>query len=61
VLHPNTPHAPTVGIHPVDFVNQPACYDFVFVTADLSDRLVGYGVNAQTEASDHQPVWVEFA
>ena len=61
VLHPNTPHAPTVGIHPVDFVNQPECYDFVFVTEGLADRLKTQGVDAATQASDHQPVWVEFA
>ena len=61
VRHPNTPHAPTVGIHPVDFVNQPECYDFVFVTEGLADRLKTQGVDAATQASDHQPVWVEFA
>jgi len=59
VLHPGEPHAPTVGIHPVDFVDGPACFDFVFLTEDLAPRLKGHGVNAETTASDHQPVWVE--
>ena len=59
VLHPGEPHAPTVGIHPVDFVDRPSCYDFVFLTEDLAPRLIGHGVNAETTASDHQPVWVE--
>ena len=59
VLHPGEPHAPTVGIHPVDFVDRPSCYDFVFLTEDLAPRLVGHGVNVETSASDHQPVWVE--
>jgi endonuclease/exonuclease/phosphatase family metal-dependent hydrolase len=59
VLHPGVPHAPTVGIHPVDFVDAPACYDFVFVTDDLAPRLKVLGIDTETEASDHQPVWVQ--
>ena len=59
VLHPSQPHAPTVGIHPVDFVKQPECFDFVFVTEGLAGRLISHGIDAETEASDHQPVWVE--
>jgi len=61
VLHPGETHAPTVGIHPVDFVKQPECFDFVFLTAALAGRLKSHGVDAATEASDHQPVWVELA
>jgi endonuclease/exonuclease/phosphatase family metal-dependent hydrolase len=59
VLHPDEPHAPTVGIHPVDFVKQPECFDFIFVTEGLASRLKAHGIDAETEASDHQPVWVE--
>lgn len=61
VLHGTAPHAPTVGIHPVDFVDRPECYDFWFVTEDLAPRLKAHGVNDRTEASDHQPVWIELA
>jgi endonuclease/exonuclease/phosphatase family metal-dependent hydrolase len=61
LLHPGEPHAPTVGIHPVDFVSQPECFDFVFVTEGLASRLKAHGIDAATEASDHQPVWVAFA
>ena len=61
VLHPGEPHAPTVGIHPVDFVKQPECFDFVFITEGLTSRLKAHGIDAETEASDHQPVWVELA
>lgn len=60
VMHPDTPHAPTVGIYPVDFVDQPKCFDFVFITDGLVSRLSTIGIDAETEASDHQPVWVEF-
>jgi len=59
VLHPGMPHAPTVGIHPVDFVDAPTCFDFVFLTEDLAPRLKAHGIDAETAASDHQPVWVE--
>ncbi|MDV6340880.1 endonuclease/exonuclease/phosphatase family protein [Nitrosomonas sp. Is24] len=60
IIHPGTPHAPTVGIHPVDFVDQPECFDFVFITDGLVSRLSAIDIDAETEASDHQPVWVEF-
>jgi endonuclease/exonuclease/phosphatase family metal-dependent hydrolase len=60
-LFPNEMHAPTVGIHKVDFVDRPECFDFVFVTDGLSGRLKAHGINATTDASDHQPVWVELA
>lgn len=61
LLHPGRPHAPTVGIHPVDFVDRPACFDFVFLSADLAPRLTALGIDSETAASDHQPVWVELA
>lgn len=60
VIHPSTPHAPTVGIHSIDFVDQPECFDFVFITEGLVSRLSAIDIDAETEASDHQPVWVEF-
>lgn len=60
VLNPGVPHAPTVGIHPVDFVERPECFDFVFITEGLVNQLKAHGVDVATEASDHQPVWVEF-
>lgn len=61
VLHGDTSHAPTVGIHAVDFVDRPSCFDFVYLTEDLAPRLRAHHVNAGTAASDHQPVWVELA
>ncbi len=59
VVHPNLAHAPTAGIHPVDWLDQASCYDFVYVTEDLAGRLKQYEVDAETAASDHQPVWIE--
>ena len=61
VLHPGEPHAATVGIHKVDFVDRPECFDFVFVTEGLANHLTAHGIDAETGASDHQPVWVELA
>lgn len=61
VLHPGQAHAPTVGIHKVDFVDRPACYDFVFLTEDLAPRLRALDIDAETQASDHQPVAVSLS
>ncbi|TCJ16506.1 endonuclease [Parasulfuritortus cantonensis] len=61
VLHGAAGHAATVGVHKVDWVDRPCCFDFVFLTEDLAARLRGHHVNAATAASDHQPVWIELA
>jgi endonuclease/exonuclease/phosphatase family metal-dependent hydrolase len=61
ILHADTPHAPTVGIHPVDFVDRPECFDFVLITDGLVDHLKTHCIDAATTASDHQPVWVELS
>lgn len=61
LLHGDAPHAPTVGLQPVDFVDKPSCFDFVLLSEDLVPRLRNFGVDAGTTASDHQPVWIELA
>jgi endonuclease/exonuclease/phosphatase family metal-dependent hydrolase len=61
VLHPGQTHAPTCGIHKVVFVDRPECLDFVFLTEGLAGRLKAHGIDPATEASDHQPVWIELA
>lgn len=60
VLNPGILHIPTVGIHPVDFVDAPECFDFVFITEGLVNSLKAHNSDSVTDASDHQPVWVEF-
>lgn len=60
-LYPDKPHAPTVGIYPVDFVDQPECFDYIFVTDGLKNHLKAFNTDARTQASDHQPVWVELS
>ena len=37
------------------------CCDYVFITPDLVPRLKSIRIDAQTQASDHQPVVVELA
>lgn len=59
VLHPGVPHAPTVGLHEKAVVDTPSCFDFMFVTAGLVPRLRRHAIDADTTASDHQPVWIE--
>jgi endonuclease/exonuclease/phosphatase family metal-dependent hydrolase len=38
----------------------PYCCDYIFVTPDLAPRLKSIRIDTQTQASDHQPVLVEF-
>ncbi len=40
-------------------VDRPACFDIIFITEDIAPRLKALIVDAETKASDHQPVWVE--
>ncbi|MCC8996918.1 MAG: endonuclease/exonuclease/phosphatase family protein [Nitrosomonas sp.] len=61
ILNPGKPNAPTVGIHPVDFVDQPECFDYVFITEGLVNRLKTHNIEEKTAASDHQPVWIELS
>lgn len=58
-LHPGQAHAPTAGIHPVDWLERPSCYDFIYVTEDMVERLRSCEVDSETAASDHQPLWIE--
>lgn len=60
VLHGSAPHAPTAGVHENSWADPAFCCDFVFTTADLAGRLCAVTVDANTQASDHQPVMVEF-
>lgn len=56
-MHPGQAHAPTCGLFDKEQWPEPpfAC-DFVFVTEDLLARVTRCDVNAQTDASDHQPI-----
>lgn len=58
LCHPESAHAPTVGLHGAEWPDHPYCCDFIFVTHDLANHVVDMGVLADTAASDHQPVWI---
>jgi endonuclease/exonuclease/phosphatase family metal-dependent hydrolase len=60
VANPGKPHAPTFCVHDNTFSKTPYCCDFVFVSGDLTPRSSGMRTDLQNQASDHQPVIVEF-
>jgi len=60
IAHPGKPHPPTAGLFENSWAKTPLCCDFAFVTADLNMRIRDVIVDANSKASDHQPVLVEF-
>lgn len=59
---PGVPRAPTCGIYDhVQWTNGADCRDFIFVTEDLTGRISHVDVNGKTDASDHQPVFIDLA
>jgi endonuclease/exonuclease/phosphatase family metal-dependent hydrolase len=62
IVHPGTAHEPTVGVHDkVQWPGPPFTFDFVFVSADIADRVRDLRVDAGSDASDHQPMLLELA
>lgn len=60
LAHPNTPHAPTVGVYDKQqWPGPPSTFDFVFVSAGLESHIRALEVDTNTDASDHQPVMLE--
>lgn len=54
--------SPTCGLYDrVQWTEGPDCRDFIFVTEDLVGRIHHVDVNVSTDASDHQPVFIELA
>jgi endonuclease/exonuclease/phosphatase family metal-dependent hydrolase len=58
-LNPEAPHPPTFCVHEHAHGGTAYCCDFVFVSEDLAPRLKSIAIEADTKASDHQPVIVE--
>ncbi|ASW00406.1 endonuclease/exonuclease/phosphatase family protein [Paraburkholderia aromaticivorans] len=59
-LHPRTPRAPTVGLYDrQQWPEGPFACDFIFVTQDLTRRVAACEVDPVSQASDHQPIWLE--
>jgi endonuclease/exonuclease/phosphatase family metal-dependent hydrolase len=61
VLHGDRPHPPSFRLYEPDYAGTPYCCDFVFVSEDLAPRLKTLRIDAQCQASDHQPVFAEFS
>lgn len=60
VAHPDRPQPPTFGVHDTAFASAPYCCDYVLVSEELAPRVAAVRVDSECEASDHQPVIVEF-
>ena len=56
-LNPGKPRQDTFHLYDGQ---PPYCCDYVFVTPDLAPRLRLIRIDTETQASDHQPVMVEF-
>ena len=58
-FHGGRVHDPTCGIFDRDQWPQgPHCRDYFLVTPDVAARIDGVDVDMQTDASDHQPLWL---
>jgi endonuclease/exonuclease/phosphatase family metal-dependent hydrolase len=59
-LNPGLEQPPTVGVHDkAQWPGPPFAFDFAFVSEDLVPRLREMRVDAQSDASDHQPVLLD--
>lgn len=62
LAQPGTPHPGTVGVHDRrQWPEGARCFDFFFVSSDLAGAVRRMAVDAETQASDHQPVLLELA
>lgn len=61
IRHGATPHAPTFRLFDRTYGPEPVACDFVFVSEGLAPRVRRIEVDGATQASDHQPVVVEFS
>ncbi len=60
LAHADRPHAPTCGLGDHEQWPQGShCRDYAFVTPGLAGQVENLVVNAQTRASDHQPLQLE--
>lgn len=57
--HGARPQPPTFCLHDKTYGSEPIACDFVFVSHSLRSAVRAVAVDGQTQASDHQPVWVE--
>jgi endonuclease/exonuclease/phosphatase family metal-dependent hydrolase len=58
-VHGHHPHRPTFCVHSTAYSKTPYCCDYLFVSENLLARVHAIEVDAETRASDHQPVLLE--
>ncbi|MBR0850702.1 endonuclease/exonuclease/phosphatase family protein [Bradyrhizobium diazoefficiens] len=62
VVHAGLKRSPTCGIYDhVQWTEGADCRDFIFASEDLLGRITRIEVNGKTDASDHQPVFIELS
>lgn len=59
ILNADTPHPPSVGLHGADWPDHAFCCDYVFVSQALAPAVRALSYDADTAASDHQPVRID--
>ncbi|MEO6031401.1 MAG: endonuclease/exonuclease/phosphatase family protein [Burkholderiaceae bacterium] len=59
LVHGRAAHAPTFRLFDRTYGPEPVACDFVFVSDTLAPRVRRIEIDPATQASDHQPVWVE--
>ena len=60
LLSPEHPHPATCGVHPdPQWREGPHCRDYFLVSGSARQQLRRLWVDSETQASDHQPVWLE--
>ena len=60
VAHPGEPHPATFKIYEKEEPGEAEQHcDFIFVSSDLAPRVKAVRVDQKTQASDHQPVYLE--
>jgi endonuclease/exonuclease/phosphatase family metal-dependent hydrolase len=60
LVHHHRPHEPTFCVHSKEYGKAPYCCDFAFVSADAAHRVRNLEVDSRTQASDHQPLLLDF-
>jgi endonuclease/exonuclease/phosphatase family metal-dependent hydrolase len=60
IAHGHQPHTPTFCVHSSQYGKTPYCCDFAFVSEALAPRVHAVEANSATQASDHQPVLLDF-
>ena len=60
VANAGGPHPPTFCLHGKEHGPSPYCSDYVLVSRNLAPRIASMRADLETQASDHQPLIVEF-